>query len=197
MILGRDAILAAYASGDIIINPFNPDLVSVNSVDVRLGPDLYLLKTGPLVDARVESRYYDPYANEAHTTMKFESVSLKHFGKPDVFMLEAGVYLASTIEEIGTSPTSGLIPDIYGKSTLSRYGISLAPGAGRGEVGYAARWTMTLNVPYPIQLRVGTPIAQIRFSKCEGVGAETYGGPNSYQPGGVIRMLPKPLKVVP
>jgi deoxycytidine triphosphate deaminase len=198
MILGRDAILAAHACGDIVINPFNPELVSVNSVDVRLGRDLYLLDDDQLrVMAEIEARYFNPYTSEDQSTMKFERIEPQTLtGGHEGFLLEQGVYLASTLEEIGTSPTSRLIPDIYGKSTIARYGVALAPGAGRGEVGYAARWTMTLHVPYPIQLRVGTPIAQIRFSTCMGVPAETYGGPNSYQPGGVIRMIPKPLKVV-
>jgi dCTP deaminase len=189
MILGTSAMLREIEAGNIIVNPFNPDLVSVNSIDVRLGPDLYrMIPNRP---------YLNPYEAPEDRYERVESWSL--YGGNQGWILEPGFYLGSTVEEIGTSPTSGLCPDINAKSTFGRNGLTVAVCAGKGDVGYAARWTLEIHVREPVLLLVNSVVAQVRFSRVEWTEEDAqnaYGGKSSYQPNGEIRMLPKPIKVL-
>jgi len=186
MVLGHDAILHEYRLGNIIISPFREDFVSVNSYDVRLGPDMYQLLPPH------ENGCLSPY-DEPESRFRRVGFNDSHNGHSG-WILDPGIYLGSTVEEIGTAARSGLIPDINAKSTFGRNGLTVALCAGKGDVGYAARWTLEIHVRYPTLLLVNTVIAQVRFSRCEDAGV--YGGEGSYQPGGQIRMLPKPMKVV-
>lgn len=219
MVLGHDAILENYRLGNIIISPFTEEFVSVNSYDVRLGEDLCHLREP------CRGFYCNPYdaPEDRYETIRPETILsqdamngvLKTLGPSGLgalniclqpedreklagqrgWILQPGIYLGSTVEEIGTAAGSGLIPDINAKSTFGRNGLTVALCAGKGDVGYAARWTLEIHVRYPTLLLVGTVIGQVRFSRCEDAGV--YGGEGSYQPGGQIRMLPKPMKVVP
>lgn len=187
MVLGHDAILHEYRLGNIIISPFREEFVSVNSYDIRLGEDLYELLSPE------DGDYLNPYADpeNRYRRLAFNSIS---YGDQKGWVLDPGIYLGSSVEEIGTAAGSGLIPDINAKSTFGRNGLTVALCAGKGDVGYAARWTLEIHVRYPTLLLVNTVIGQVRFSRCEDAGI--YGGESSYQPGGQIRMLPKPMKVV-
>jgi dCTP deaminase len=195
-------MLREIEAGNIIVNPFNPDLVSVNSIDVRLGPDLYrMLPPKPLSFSQSlegqEPEFVNPYGEPEE---RYERVSFNaHRGGNQGWILEPGFYLGSTVEEIGTSPTSGLCPDINAKSTFGRNGLTVAVCAGKGDVGYAARWTLEIHVREPVLLLVNSVIAQVRFSRVEWTEEDAqnaYGGKSSYQPNGEIRMLPKPIKVL-
>jgi len=213
-VLGTEAINSAIAGGEIIVDPFLPELVSINSVDVRLGPELYMLR-GNSGGAPKINNLYDPpedryilleplrvYGSSEHTDLHIEGDNV--FTSAPVcprgehvpgWILNPGFHLGSTIEAIGTSAESGLIPDMNAKSTMGRNGLTVARCAGRGDVGYAARWTLGIHVTVPTLLCVGTVVGQVRFTRCEGGGV--YGGNSSYQPGGTMKMLPKPMKVIP
>ena len=208
MILCREAILEAHAQGKIVIDPFEADLVGINSVDVRLGNDVWEL-TG------TEPR--DLYTDNTSRWRKLQPVKAGAFRQvyPDfgLDVLEddddcyifrsGGFYLATTMEAIGTSaPANGIheefaiVPEMKARSTVGRQGLTVALCAGLGDVGYSSRWALEVRVVDngDVVIAVGTPIAQVVFHKATPTDA-LYDGETRYQNAGAVRFMPKPLKV--
>lgn len=72
MILCRESILEAHADGRIVIDPFDAELVGINSVDVRLGGEVFEL---------VGRDMRDLYAPDDSRWRKVEPVTLPSFGR--------------------------------------------------------------------------------------------------------------------
>lgn len=206
MILTKEAIIKSYELGSIIIEPFNPDLVSINSVDVRLGPDLWKMKERDIRDV------YSPSENDwikvepfkvshiRETTPNFASGTLED--SDEVFIFKSGeFYLATTLERVGTArPKPGascIVPEIKAKSTVGRQGLTVALCAGLGDVGYSSQWALEVRVTNDgdVPLAVGTPIAQVVFAMASPT-VHFYNGDDRYQNNDLVRFLPKPLKVI-
>lgn len=204
MILCKEAIIEAYDAGRIVIDPFEKDLVGINSVDVRLGNDVWEL-TG------TEPR--DLYANDTSRWRKMEPVKAgalrelyPNFGlnvledEDDCYIFRSGgFYLATTLEAIGTraiEDQEAIVPEMKARSTVGRQGLTVALCAGLGDVGYSSRWALEVRVVHSgdIVLAVGTPIAQVVFHTATQTQA-CYDGGERYQHQGAVRFLPKPLKV--
>jgi len=192
MTLGAGAIRAAIADGRIVLEDTFEGAISVNSVDVRLGPEMWVL------EPREGGYPIDPYADSSALFTKVEPLD------GTLFHLQAGrLYLASTIERIGTRVLTAaqrdaglraLCPDIGAKSTAGRWGLTVALCAGKGDVGYASRWTLEVRPAVSIVLKVGTVIAQVRFTEVVGEAPDYAAKPDNYA--GELRQLPKPLKVI-
>lgn len=204
MILCKESIIEAYNAGRIVIDPFESDLVGINSVDVRLGNDVWEL-TG------TEPR--DLYSNDTSRWRKMEPVKAgalrelyPNFGlnvledEDDCYIFRSGgFYLATTLEAIGTralEDQEAIVPEMKARSTVGRQGLTVALCAGLGDVGYASRWALEVRVVHSgdIVLAVGTPIAQVVFHTATQTQA-CYDGGERYQHQGSVRFLPKPLKV--
>lgn len=204
MILCKEAIIEAYNAGRIVIDPFEKDLVGINSVDVRLGNDVWEL-TG------TEPR--DLYSNDTSRWRKMEPVKAgalrqlyPNFGlnvledEDDCYIFRSGgFYLATTLEAIGTraiEDQEAIVPEMKARSTVGRQGLTVALCAGLGDVGYSSRWALEVRVVHSgdIVLAVGTPIAQVVFHTATQTQA-CYDGGERYQHQGAVRFLPKPLKV--
>ena len=200
MILTKQHILEQQSQGNIHIHPFDPDMVSVNSVDVRLGPDMFDLH-------RDRNRVRDLFAapREGWGRMRPDPPPEGHSLSPEAkgFLLRSGgFYLGTTLEEIGTRvPTPGqlaIVPKMHAKSTTGRLGLTVALCAGVGDVGYHSRWALEIRVVDhgDVFLPIGTVLAQVVFfyaTRC----FEGYGGEENYQKSPsepVARFLPKPLK---
>lgn len=208
MILCREAILEAHAQGKIVIDPFEADLVGINSVDVRLGNDVWEL-TG------TEPR--DLYTDDTRRWRKLQPVKAGAFRQvyPDfgLDVLEddddcyifrsGGFYLATTLEAIGTNANAAgftdehaIVPEMKARSTVGRQGLTVALCAGLGDVGYSSRWALEVRVVDngDVVIAVGTPIAQVVFHTATATEAR-YDGAARYQNEGTVRFMPKPLKV--
>lgn len=190
MILSGKKIREEIDAGRILVDPFREELISHNSLDVRLGAVTHVLRSGP--------RRTDPYQN-SNTQFAPQPLGYRE-GDEEVWRLNGGrLYLATTLEAVGTAPGSGICPDMCAKSTAGRWGLTVALCAGLGEVGYYAQWTLEIRPVENILLRRGTTIGQVRFTRVDTAPEEVvdYGsGDDSYQPGGEVRVLPKPLKVL-
>ena len=215
MILCRESILEAYEQGDIVIDPFDVRLVNPNSVDVRLGHQLF--RMGSSFGIR---DLYNPNDALWEAVAPVPAAKVRQGGIggllptpswgegviPDdapVFCLNPGeFYLATTYESIGTRPRpadqTSLIPEMKAKSTFGRQGLTVALCAGLGDVGYCSKWALEVRLVgrSVVPLAIGTPIGQVVFH--EGTPTETvYGGKGHYQVGDTVRFLPKPLKWIP
>lgn len=144
-ILTGPAIREAIALGDIEIAPFVPENVNPNSVDLRLGPDVFVHR-----DTRVE-----PLDCKALPDGAFFSI-------PDtgLILVPGMLYLMHTLERVCSKK---YVPVMDGKSSVGRLGIFTHVTAGYGDIGFDGQYTLEVVVVHPIRVYEGMRIAQMRF----------------------------------
>ena len=164
MILSDTAILEAMEFGAIVIEPFDPACLGGNSYDVHLGSTLLVYAPTqqvwhgnqllPLLDAK-----------EANPTMELPI--------PDegIVLFPGQLYLGSTVEY---TEAHQHVPNLDGKSSIGRLGISIHATAGRGDVGFCNHWTLEIIVPRPVKVYAGMPIGQLTYHTVEGQVAAVY-----------------------
>lgn len=144
-ILTGPAIREAIELGDIEIDPFVPENVNPNSVDLRLGPALFVYK-----DTRVEPLDCKKQPDGAY------------FSIPDTgLILVPGIlYLGHTMERVYSRK---YVPVMDGKSSVGRLGIFTHVTAGYGDIGYNGQYTCEFVAVHPIKVYAGMKICQMRF----------------------------------
>lgn len=190
--LGNAEILAAIKSGQVVCDPFDPDLLKSNSYDLRLGGWFF---SGERVGHRVDFSPYDEdsvknyYRGplqaitheqwcEEHERRPFKGIDLDEY----IIVLAPGeCILAHTIEYIGAR--YGATTMMKARSSLGRVNISACDDAGSGDVNYCSRWTMEVrnkNQHVWVPLVCGMPIAQMLFFWVAGATVD-YGKTGHYQ----------------
>ncbi len=151
MILSDQSILELIKKGEIIIKPFNDDLVGPSSVDLRLGNEF-------LVFERARIDVIDP-------KQPLEDLTRKIFVENgDFFVIHPGEFiLATTLEYIK-------LPDyiaarIEGRSSLARLGIVVHSTGGFVDAGFEGQLTLEMSNlnRIPVKLYPGMKIAQLAF----------------------------------
>lgn len=200
MILGRKEIFEQISQGQIVVEPFDKSLVSVNSIDIRLGAECWKLKKG--IEARdlykPQDEYWERVLPIPAAGVRREYPEWKGVGIADdalVLVFEGDeFYLCTTYEKIGTRPNSNLVAEMKSKSTWGRDGFSTAVCAGLGDIGYFSEWALenrTVNGG-TVPVAIGTPIGQVVFHRTTPEEA-AYDGENRYQNDNGVRFLPKAL----
>lgn len=156
MILSDRAIIEALDAGDIVIEPFLPEQLGSNSYDVRLGPELAVYDVPCDVNGRPKG-VLDP--KERPQVIRYL------IPEQGAVLLPGILYLGSTIER---TYTPRHVPNLDGKSSVGRYGISIHATAGRGDVGFAGHWTLEISVVQPVRVYAGMKIGQITFHAVQG-----------------------------
>jgi len=225
MKLSGEFIQELYELGVIVIDPYLPELVSVNSVDVRLGDTLFRL--------RDNDRVRDPYSRD-DIDAEWEKQPLVPITCTNIvdsvpvydtkgFLLTPGrFYIATTLERIGSKYIDWryecqgenrqhfrylaerfgdfqVIPNMAAKSTTGRHGLTVARCAGSGDVGYHSQWALEMTVERggQLPLAVGTVIGQVLFDMCTHTSRK-YDGVARYQhDGNLTSFLPKPFQIIP
>lgn len=148
-ILTRNEILRQIEKGSIVIDPFDPNNVGPNSIDLHLGSRLYK---------------YDREVLDAENPTKL--IEVLHYGLKPCWLLKPGVlYLGSTLEY---TETHDFVPYIDGRSSLGRLGVFAHITAGRGDIGFVGRWTVEISVVQPIILYPRKRYFQITYHTVEG-----------------------------
>jgi dCTP deaminase len=164
-ILTGPQILKMMKKGCIKIDPFNPDHVGPNSVDLHLGDDLFTYGGfDDLHDLRVglglnsKPRPLDP-----KDLPPLVMVPKTNDGR---WLLSPGrLYLGSTKE---WTKTDSFVPVIDGRSSLGRLGVFAHITAGRGDDGFEGRWTVEIAVIEPVILEPGGRYFQITYHSTVG-----------------------------
>ncbi len=192
-VMGDLEIFAAMERGQVIIDPFDPDLLGSSSYDVRLGGNFYIADSGtldpvfsPFDEKSVRDYYKGPF--QARTAGEYcDEHHLADFPgiQPDelVIVLRPGeCILAHTIEYIGA--VYGATTMMKAKSSIGRINVSACDDAGWGDVGYVNQWTFEVRNKNqtPIVLVAGMPIAQMVFLWVQGASI-SYGDTGHYQSG--------------
>lgn len=82
-----------------------------------------------------------------------------------VALFPGHLYIGTTQE---WTEAYGVVPCIEGRSSIARVGVS-PHQAGWGDCGFCGRWTLEIQVVYPIILYAGMELCQISFSPVIGV----------------------------
>ena len=142
MILTDHTITAEINNGNIVVEPFIPENLGTNSIDLTLSNTL-ILYTDSVLDTRKKN------------------LSAPMIIPPEGLILQPNViYLASTVEY---TETLRHVPVIQGKSSLGRLGLFVHVTAGFGDVGFKGHWTLELVCVQRIKIYPGMKIAQIVY----------------------------------
>ncbi|MEU9620361.1 deoxycytidine triphosphate deaminase [Streptomyces sp. NPDC048155] len=152
MILTGQAIAAAVSRGEITISPYEPERISPNAYDWRLG-DTIRICDGDL----------DAAARTTFTEHPIPTSGL---------VLKPGVlYLGITLEKTGSETYAQLL---NGDRTIGALGIWVHVSAPLGHQGHAIRWTLEIRVAKPARVYPGMTFGKLVF-------LTTVGSPSSYQ----------------
>lgn len=147
MILTGAAILDAVKKKEIVINPFTEDALNPNSVNYKLGEEIYSLS-------------YTERNISGHPTLeKLQQVNGR-------YLLRAGhLYLGHTLEVIGSDV---YVTSLIGRSSIGRLGLFVQVSANIGHVGAIHAWTLELFPTIDIFVYPKQNIGQVSFWKCIG-----------------------------
>jgi dCTP deaminase len=149
MILTGPAIRQRMDAGDIVIDPFDEKQLNPNSYNLRLHNELLIYRKG--IGAGVLETL-DMRANNPTTRAKIPL---------DGFRLIPGIlYLGRTVER---TETRNLIPQLQGRSSTGRLGLSVHVTAGLGDIGFRGFWTLELTVTHPLKIYPGVEVCQIIY----------------------------------
>ena len=147
MILSGDAIKAAVAGGDIVIEPFNEAQVGPNSYDFRLGNRCKVYK----------ERILDP--------LKQNEVVESIIPAEGLLLSPGRIYLVNTMETMGSTK---YVPIIRGRSSTGRLGLFIDVTADMIDLGSINQWTLQLVPVLPILIYPGILIGQVTFWSTKG-----------------------------
>lgn len=131
--------------GKFKIDPFDPELVNPNSIDVRLGNEC--------ANYDGSTDIIDPYDHQS--IMK----GLKT--RPVGVILPGEFLLATTVETIRLAPM--ICAELNGKSSIARLGVEIHITGGWIDAGFSGEITLEMhNVnSRPVRLYPGMPIGQL------------------------------------
>ena len=133
--------------GDIIIDPFDKQMLNPNSYNLRLHDELLV------------------YSKE-ELDMKSPNPTRKVAIPKEGLRLEAGrLYLGRTLEY---TETHSLVPMLEGRSSIGRLGMSVHITAGFGDVGFCGYWTLEIHSLSPIRIYPFVALCQIFYHSLEG-----------------------------
>jgi dCTP deaminase len=163
VLLSDRDIRAEIASGRVVLEPFDAELVQPSSIDVRL--DRYFR----LFDNH-KYPHIDPAEDQPHLTRLVEPDG------DEPFILHPGEFvLASTYEQV-TLPDD-VAARLEGKSSLGRLGLLTHSTAGFIDPGFSGHVTLELSnvATLPIKLWPGMKIGQLCLFRLSSPAEHPYG----------------------
>ncbi|MCL2821845.1 MAG: dCTP deaminase [Firmicutes bacterium] len=149
MIFGIEKINQMMELGQIVVTPFDQKKLNPNSIDLTLGDTVF-----------------ESPAAEFDVKIKTEFIQ-KTIGESGFLLSPNQLYLAATAE---WTKTVGAVPIIFGKSSLSRLGLSVHQTGGFGDNGFEGNWTLALACVKPIRIYAGMKICQLVYFGLDGGG---------------------------
>lgn len=142
MILTGPEIKRNVESGHITLLPFDPQMLSTNTYDLKLGDQLL--------------RYTEEILDPAKP-MTYEIFNIP----PDGYAMKQGEFLlASTSEVLGSDY---FVPIIHAKSGTARMGLFVHITADLIDIGFHGQSTLQLFATLPVRIFSGMNIAQVSF----------------------------------
>jgi dCTP deaminase len=152
VILTGPAIATALEKGEITIDPFDPDRLSPNAYDWRLGNTIRVCD-GDL-DAAVPTA--------------FTEQTIPAYG---MLLVPGVLYLGVTLEKTGSEKFAQML---NGDRTTGSLGIWVHVSAPLGHQGHAIRWTLEIRAAKPVRIYPGMTFGKLVF-------LTAFGPAHSYQ----------------
>jgi dCTP deaminase len=172
MILTGKQIDLEVASGQIVIDPYDPDLLNPNSYNFRLGSKLVMYDTNDFIDTQYKS-----------PTIELD------LSDEGFVLLPGKFYLGHTLEKMGSHC---YVPLLGGRSSTGRLGLFFHITAPLGDIGYFGQWTLQFRATVPVRVYPKQKIGQMIFVQSLGeidhyTGKYQGGtGPQPYNPKGLF-----------
>ena len=132
---------------DIVIDPYDPQQLNPNSVNLTLHDELMT---------------YEEVVLDMRNANRVRRVEIPAEG----YVLNPNqLYLARTVER---TETHNLVPMIEGRSSIARLGIFIHAAGGFGDVGFCGHWTLQMFAVQPVRIYPGIPICQIFYHEITG-----------------------------
>ena len=142
--LSGEEIKKAVKKGDIVIKPFDENNINPNSYNLTLGDEL-VVYTDDVLDCKKEN--------------KTKTIKIPDDG---YILVPNTFYLASTNEYIENEV---YVPQISGRSSIGRVGLSVHMCASSGSIGYKGKWTFQITCLVPTKVYKGMEIGHYNNSK--------------------------------
>jgi dCTP deaminase len=165
MLLSDRDIIAAVETGQLVVDPWDAELVQPSSVDVRL--DGYFR-----VFNNTQYTHIDPGLQQDELTTLIEPKG------DDPFVLHPGEFVLGSTLEVVTLPDD-LAGRLEGKSSLGRLGLLTHSTAGFIDPGFTGHLTLELSnvANLPIMLWPGMKIGQLCLFRLTSPAEHPYGSP--------------------
>lgn len=178
-ILSGPEIERRVKAGEIKIEPFDPDMVSPNSVNLKLADRLLVYRKNRYIHDFYAERHeriqegvwpsgathpIDTYLEPLDMAVEEETDELI-IPKTGLILWPGVLYLGSTVEY---TETPNLVPNLDGRSSVGRLGVVVHLTAGRGDTFFRGTWTTEITVVHPLRVYPGVPVCQISYLTVEG-----------------------------
>lgn len=157
MILSDSEILKEIKAGNIVITPFDPEMVGPNTIDVTLNPIMAVGKKDAILDCR---------ANNDHA---FEEFVIPEEG---YILWPGSFYLGHCNETLKVA--NHLCANIDGKSSIGRLTLKAHFTASFIDSGFMGDAVLEMEVTMPLRIYPNMPIAQIKFQEVKGEVLRSY-----------------------
>ncbi len=157
-ILSGLEILKNIESGDIEVDPFEPDHLNPVSLDLRLGKSVAVYSDVVSVglmcprDGTIDMSRENP-------------VHALEIGDEGLVLVPGVLYLMHTLERVCARRH---VPILDGKSSIGRLGIHIHFTAGFGDPGFDGQYTLEVSAMHPVRVFSGSRFCQIRFHEIKG-----------------------------
>ncbi len=163
----RLVISGGDATRRIVLDPFDAKFAGPNSFDLHLGDELLIYDVDREKwqdDAATGRRSFVTVldAIDAKSPPKTKTLTIPSEG----YVIEPNrVYLAATREY---TETFGLVPIVWGRSSVGRLGVSVHCTAGFGDTSFCGHWGLQISCVQPVRIYAGMKIAQVVYFTTEG-----------------------------
>ncbi|MBI3736711.1 dCTP deaminase [Candidatus Sumerlaeota bacterium] len=147
MILTGPEIRKQIDAKQIVIDPFQPELINPNSYNLRLHDELLI------------------YDDESLDMRKLPASRRVKIPETGLVLTPGRLYLGRTLEY---TETHGYVPMLEGRSSVGRLGLFVHVTAGFGDVGFKGYWTLEILCIHPIRIYAGVQICQIFYHTIDG-----------------------------
>jgi dCTP deaminase len=163
-VLSDGTIRRLVEAGEIVIRPFDPELIQPASIDLRLGDTFRVFHNHRA--AVIDLRKGPPSGLTEEVAATPE----------DGFVIHPGEFCLGRTEEWVELPDD-VVARIEGKSSLGRLGLIVHATAGFIDPGWKGTLTLELNnlTRVPIKLYPGLLIAQLSFMGLDRAAERPYG----------------------
>ena len=155
MILSDTEILKNIKNNNIVIQPFDKKKLNPNSYNLTLSRELIKYR-GSFLDVK-----------------EFNDFDIILIPENGFLLLPGEFYLARTNEYTGTQ---NLVPQISGRSSIGRLGLSIHITAGFGDSGFCGYWTLELSCLKALRIYADIEICQIYYHTLKGECNKSYEG---------------------